>query len=294
MISLIKADIYRIFRSKGIYITLAILAAFVALTIFVFGAAMTQAGLTINTVDTPYGLQLTSDELANMTDLVERMDTLTNELMQDMITLPHGITAADAVQIAMENVASVMIYFAIPLLVIVSMASFSSGAIKNELSTGHSRFAIYVSKFLLAALLSVLLLAIHLVLSVLFALPAAGFGTWGGGMVANLLQSFLLQGLTMVALMSVGTFLCFATRKTSAVIGLFLAFIWLPVALVQLLSMAFSGALAYMYYDLGNQLMFFANVSANTQLLRGIAIALGYIIVPTVAGIALFKKAEIK
>ena len=264
MLNLMKADMYRIFRGKGMYITLGLTILFVALTVFVFRSVAIVVGVT-------------------------DVDPLDFERMT-------YVTGADASLLALNNVNSVMHLFLIVPFMLIAVSVFSSGAVKNELCAGIGRSGLYLGKWVLSVVLGLLYLAFNLLLTVAMALPIDGLGYWGSGHLANVLQSFGLQALVMAAFISVGIFISFVTRRTSATLGAFLAFIFVPRLIASILAMAFEGAASFIYYDLVAQFAFFADVSAidSTQLVRGILIALGYIVVPTVVGIALFKKAEIK
>ena len=260
MLNLMKADMYRIVRGKGLYISLALILTFVLLTLFVFRTASMAVGV------------------------------------QEYRPAVTYVTSVAASQLALDNVAGMIHIFFIPMFVVVAMAAFSSGAVKNELTVGISRGKFYLAKFALSVLLCLLLLVFNLALSVLLALPIDGAGDWGDGHVANLLQSFGLQALVMLALVSVGIFLSFVTRKTAATIGLFLSFVFVPSLVIAILAEAIEGAMDWLRFDLAAQLQFFSNVSLidNAQIIRGVVLAVAFIVVPTVVGLAIFRKAEVK
>jgi len=137
---------------------------------------------------------------------------------------------------------------------------------------------------------------LYLLLSVLFATTIDGIGYWDSGYLANTLKSFGMQTFFMLAINSVGIFLCFATKKTAAVIGAFIAIVLVPLMIVSLLVLAFPGAMEYTNYDLVYQLIIFAQTASlsGTAFARGVAIGLAYLLIPTIGGIMLFRKAEIK
>lgn len=259
MINLMKADLYRIFRGKGFYIAFSVIIAWCAITVFVFRAA----GVTI-------GLQEYQPAADYMT----------------------GIIAA---WISLQNVAGMLYILFMVMFVMVVMSGFSSGAIKNELTTGIGRGKFYLSKFILSVFLCLFLQLFNFGVTVLLALPMDGMGEWGGS-ITYLVQSFALQSLIMVGLVSVGIFICFVTQKTAATIGLFLAFTFVPALVVSLMMVAFENAINFLNYDLTSQLSFFENISLleDVQIIRGVIIGLIYIIVPTIAGIAIFVKGEVK
>ena len=260
MLNLMKADMYRIVRGKGLYISLALILGFVMLTLFVFRSASMGVGV------------------------------------QEYTPAEAYITGAVASFLALGNVAGMVHIFFIPMFIVVAIAAFSSGAVKNELTVGISRGKFYLTKFALSALLSLFLLLFNLGFSILLALPIDGVGNWGDGHITNLLQSFALQTLVMLALVSVGIFFSFVTRKTAATIGIFLAFVFVPSLVLAIMAEGFEWAMDLLRFDLASQLQFFANVSLvdDAQIVRGVVLAVGYVVVPTVAGLAIFKRAEIK
>jgi len=269
MINLMKADMYRIVRGKGIYITFAVMLAIIILTVFIMRIAPV-AGV--------------SPEI-----VIEEFEFADRQLATESIS---GAIAAEMAIGSMNN----MIYFFIPLLVLVSMATFSSGAVKNELTVGISRTKFYLSKWLLAVIISLVFMVLFLVLHIIFAAMVDGMGYWADGAIAEMLQAFGLQVLLSIGMVSVGIFFGFLTRRTSAVIGLYLALALVPSLVISILMGPFPRAIEAFHYDLSGLYFHFANpnLMTNFEIGRGIVVALAYAIVATVAGIVLFKRAEIK
>ncbi|MCL1787028.1 MAG: ABC transporter permease [Defluviitaleaceae bacterium] len=262
MMRLMRADMYRVLRGKAIYITFAVMIANAILTVFVLRTAAIQIGV----IDDP-----------------------------NMFEAAEYLSGSVAAQMALDAM-NILPYLFLPLIIGVAMASFSSDAVKNELSTGISRAKFYLSKWTLSSILCVAMMALHMVLFVVFATINDGLGHWGDGFVSGILQAFAAQTLMALAFNSIGMFLCFVTRRTAAVTGLYLAFILVPQMIVALLSIAFPGAMDYFFYDLGAQFNIFAQMAtlSNGEIARGLAVGLGYLVIPLLAGVALFKKAEIK
>ena len=269
MINLLRADMYRIFRGKGIYITFAVMLAIIILTIFVFREAPV-AGV--------------SPEI-----VIEDFEFADRQLGETTIT---GAISAQMAVGAMNN----MVYFFLPLIVIAVMATFSSGAVKNEISVGISRVKFYFSKWLLAAGLSVLFMLVYFALSVIFAIIVGGTGYWGDGLVAEIAKAFGLQTILTLGFVSLGVFFGFVTRRSAAVIGLYIALTLVPSIVISILMGAFPRAIEVFQYELFGMYFFFASpgLLTNFELWRSIAVGLAYIILPTLAGVLIFKKAEIK
>ena len=270
MMNIIRADIYRIFRGKGIYITFAVMLLLVFFSVFIFNS-MPQTGIII------------------ASEAVEDV----NEMILPEMPVMTGATAATLVFSSMEFMA----YFFLPLIIIVAMAMFSTGAIKNELSTGLSRIKLYFSKFLLSFILCVVLMLSFVLLTILSATILNGVGYWGEGLLLDIIK--MLGALTLLALAfnSVGMFLCFVTKRTAAVNGIYIALLFVPSIIVLMLSMAFPNILEILNYDLFNQFTVFSQAvlePSAADITRSVAVCLAFILVPTIAGVSLFRKAEIK
>ncbi|MCL2364908.1 MAG: ABC transporter permease [Defluviitaleaceae bacterium] len=269
MFNLMRADAYRMQRGKGIYIVLGIMLLIAALTIFVFRSALIM------------GVQ---------TEAPEIVDGEINLFVQQEV-----ITAADGAQMALASM-DIMMYFILPIVLILAMAPFSSSAVKNELTIGFSRAKFYFSKLLFACTLSVLFMVVNIALYILFGTVSDGWGYWGSGLGIEVLQIFGSQVLFALAFNSIGVFMCFVFRKSGVAIGLYIAFTLVPQMVIGLLSIAFPEALRAMYFDLASLFGIFAGMPTmqSADIIQGLLIGLAWLVVPTVAGLAIFQRAEIK
>jgi len=261
MMNIIRADMYRIFRGKAIYITFAIMLLIAVLSVIVFMEAP-QTGIIIEVT--------IADDAAD------------------------AITGATAAQMAISSI-DLLVYFFLPLILIVAISMFSSGAIKNEISTGLDRTKLYFSKFILSSTLSIVFMLLHVLLHIILATPINGFGYWGG-ILSNMVASFGALILVALAFNSIGIFLCFVFQRSGAVNGIYLAVVFVPSAIIMLLSMAWPSVMDLISYDLFNQFPILSNVNllSNAELACSIAICLVFILAPLAAGVTIFKKAEIK
>jgi len=262
MINIMRADMYRILRGKAIYITFAIVLVLTILMVYIFRSAP-NIGVTI---DDPY-------------------------FMVAAETMSGAIAATMALG-SMDNLTA----FFLVIFSIIAVDAFACNAIKNELSTGASRTKLFMSKWMLSSLVSIGLMLLYLLISVIFATTVDGFGYWGDGLFLDVLQAFGAQAVITMALCSVGVFLSFTLRKSGAVIGIYLAVIFAPTMILALLSLAFPDVMDLLRFDLNSQYGVFAQMATQsaTDIARGFAIGLGFLIVSIVGGIMLFKRAEIK
>jgi len=256
---------------------------FTILVIFVFRTAP-QTGIVIT--DEPV------ESLETVETTVEALEALGEVILPDRADSMDGAVAA---QIAVMSIDTLAFIFLV-LICIVAMDMFSTGAIKNELSTGLDRTKLYFAKFILSSVFSIGFTLLYFLTSILLATLIDGVGYWGDGLFTAVFASFSAQMLLVLALNSVGMFLGFVTRKEGAVIGLFLAVMFVPTAIAGLLSIASPSAMDILNYDLFSQFDFLSQVTniSAVELTRSIVICLIFILVPTFAGITIFRRAEIK
>jgi len=263
MLNLMRADVYRLLRGRAVYISLVVIVLLVGLVVFVF-------------------------RMAPATGIVTDQDVF-EPVAQNEMTAAMGARLALG---AMNNMA----YVFLAGIIVTVAAAFSSGAVKNEISIGISRTKYYISKWLLSCAIGITTVAVCLALSIVFASFVDGFGYWGDGFLAEVLTSLGLQTILAMGLSSVGVFLCFITRKSGAALGLYIAFNLVPMFIIVLLDSAFPWAMDLAMYDMSFLFGVFAQSAAfpMADIVRGAAVAISYTIVSTIAGVMLFRKAEIK
>jgi len=276
-----RADIYRIFNGKAIYVTFAIMMLFTILVVFVFRTAP-QTGVIITDEPAAETLETTGDVL----------ETIGEALLPDRADTMNGAVAARIVILSIDNLS----FFFLVLICIIAMDMFTTGAIKNELSSGMNRTKLYLAKFALSSAFCIGFMFLYLLASTVLASLIDGVGYWGDGLLTYVFVSFSAQMLLVLALNSVGMFLGFVTRKEGAVIGLFLAVMYAPTTIAGLLSIAFPYAMDILNYDLFSQFGFLSQAMSisGAELARSISICMIFILVPTIVGITIFRRTEIK
>lgn len=262
MINLIKADMYRIFRSKGIYITMALL----------LGLFVLQAFGEIGSIG------ISSDEM---------------EGAEEIVQLLTGRTAPLNVMKANDN----LIYFLLPIIIFISSVDFSSGTAKNVLSNGVSRTKYYFSKLILSMLFCTVILISSIVIPTIIVTLMNGFGgEFDWEYISQVLNVFALQLLLLFAVTSIGIFFVFTTKRTAAVNGLYIAFCLVPMLLILMLytiSEKFSKLLEFeMVMNIRRAA--YVNLMTGDEIIKIIAIGLVYLIISLTCGLALFKKCDIK
>ena len=266
MMNIIRADIYRIVRGKGIFITFAIL---LALNILVVA---TSDGGTIG---------------INMGELEEALGYDYAEAQFD------GLHIVEVLYTNTDNLA----YYLLPLFILVAAPMFSHGTIKNSLSCGMSRVKLYFAKLLLSSGLSLLMLLFYILSGILIATIIRGYGgTPPDGYLLNILKICSAQFFLLLALNCVGIFLIFISQRTAAVIGIYLAFCLVPALIIMFLMGANPDAIKLYDFDLLGNIQKLGHMGAlkRPDFIKAFATGTFYIVASTIGGIALFKRAEIK
>ena len=264
MIRMMCADAYRVFRDKAIYIALAILVAAVALMTFVFQSV-------------PDVLQMFTFALGDEARATGFAD---------------GATAA---QMALFLIPGLAFLF-LPLFRAVTIG-FQDGVKKNEISAGFSRTQLYLSKWLLSSILSMVYVLIFFALTVLFTTMISGFGDWSGGLFAAILRTLGMQMLFVMGFNSIGVFLSFLFKKAYVVVEVYLFALLIPVFFSILFGLVDSPAGNLLrLLCLTSQATALAPISGVQQadIATGLLVGLAFIVIPNAIGIFRFKTAEIK
>lgn len=196
------------------------------------------------------------------------------------------------------QITSNVIFAIIPTVIFIGADDFSTGAVKNVLTSGTSRIQYYASKLILSFLFCIFLFGLHILGGTIIVTIIRGFGgTFDMDFVISVLKPFLAQLFLLLAVASVGMFFVFVTRKTSDVTGWFVAFIMAPSPLiVQLLAPINERFINLLDFELVTMI---AQLSSFTELSTGditriLLTGAAYILISTIAGIMLFRKCEIK
>ena len=291
MMNLIRADIYRILRGKAVYITFAILLAVTALMVLGLRFSMELASQ-----------HLPAEELL----IVEEAMTYAFGGMEGFGML---------VQVLLMAV-SILPYFMIALIGLASCDMFTYGTVKNSLSRGMCRVKLYVSKLALSSVLTLVLLVFYvlsgMVMIFLTESPALPI-PWSEWIFTWASQYFMLLAITFV-----GVSLAFIIRSEGAFIGAFIAFCLVPQIIFGIPAQFNPNFDWLVNLDIVSSLSRLSGSpvtveQSDSMLIFGVAgltgdnltmthsdyiltfgTAIFYSVIATAAGIALFRKAEIK
>ena len=279
MMNIIRADTYRILRGKGIYISLAVLIV-----------VITLGSLTGGTIG------LSSDGMVIMDETIEAIENNSTEQLsaerEAAFRAPTGLEAVNKATSSSNNV----LFFLLPLVIFVSIVDFSSGGAKNTLAGGVNRVKYYFSKLILSFVLFAVFLLVYVLLFVLLASIFNGFGgTFNGAFIAGLVRILLPQLWLGLAGVCVAHFFAFLFRS-SAFVGVYIAFLVLPLLLIYTLTFANEWFVNLLDYELTMNIGLMAHIDmlSSGDVIKVILIGAGYIVAAVIGGFAVFRKAEIK
>ncbi len=285
MINMIRADLYRIFKSTGIYIAFAILLLMLAISIYTVSPGhLGTATLTVNDAD------IVSSSANNMTEDLS-IDKLQGMSMQD---LRKFMLKSEGYELD-RDILSVNInlyYLFIFVGVLAVTADFSAGSVKNTLSSAISRKKYFISKALLIIILCLLLFFLNTYL--------AYFGNliFNGKNLASSLWTVtkisFMQLPPILALASILSGFAFIVKKTSLFNTISIPLIMVFQIIFQLVLQIFNIKGDYMQYELQIMINMLANEPSAEYIMRSYFICAVIIVLSYLIGYLSFQKSEIK
>ncbi|MGK8865586.1 ABC transporter permease [Streptococcus oralis] len=182
MIHTIQADFYRLFRSKGFWIT-----EFILFALMLMGATIGATGHLMSVNTTP--------ETEFPTKGWDGVQALIN---------------------ASSN-GSNLVFLCIVLACLVLGVDLIGKLYKNNLTVGVSRTEFFLAKTFVLASIAFLQLIVSLVIAFIPATILNGFGTMPDGFIGNLLITISLQFLCLLAWLSIISFILYVTHSYLAV-----------------------------------------------------------------------------
>ena len=181
MIHTIQADFYRLFRSKGFWIT-----EFILFVLMLLGATIGATGHLMSVQTAPPE------------------------------TPTHGWNGIEAL-INVSNNGSNLVFLCIILVCLVLGVDLIGKLYKNSLTVGVSRTEFFLAKSFVLASIALLQLITSLVIAFIPATILNGFGTMPDGFIGNLLITIFLQFLCLLAWLSIISFILYLTHSYLAV-----------------------------------------------------------------------------
>ena len=285
MRNIIRADLYRIFRGRGVYIILAVVTAFQILQIASSGRGQ-------------IGVSFEDHSAENENNYYETI--ITPEGNQIMVySPPEVIMTGRAAPFKVAEMSDNIIFFLLPFLVIVAAADFSRGMVKNTIAGGTSRTKYYASKLILSGLICIALFLVYIIVPIIGGTIINGFGgSFDLEFLGELIKVYLPQLFLIFAYACIGMFITFTLKSKAALISIYLACTFVPSLLIFI-----TGSFNDRIYNLANYLIP-ANIQSfgypegmmpvDADLTRALILGGLYILTCTIGGILLFRKAEIK
>lgn len=277
MINIIKSDLYRIFKGKTIYITLAI----VIIITIVSCVSMSSGYIGVSTGSelTPFDTE-TRIALNEANNLIEYRNIIKN----------LGAFELDR-QIIGQNG---NLYYLFIVIVVISLSTdFSNKSIKNTLSSAITRKQYYLSKLMLITFLGTLFVLFNNYFSYFLNLIINGADFAMPFIEAakiTLLQLPLLYGI-------ISLLVCFAfvLQKTALFNTVSISFIIVLQILIIGITNLFKIKQNWFYdYEFQAALAKLADTPANKYIIICTLLGMVYIIVFNIIGYSIFKKCEIK
>ena len=181
MIHTIQADFYRLFRSKGFWITEVILFALMLM------------GATVGATGHLMAIQTEEPEIPT-----------------------HGWDGVQAL-INASSQGSNLVFLCIVLTCLVLGVDLIGKLYKNNLTVGVSRTEFFLAKAFVLACIGLSQLIIGLVIAFIPATILNGFGTMPDGFIGNLLITIFLQFLCLLAWLSIVSFILYVSHSYLAV-----------------------------------------------------------------------------
>lgn len=182
MIHTIQADFYRLFRSKGFWIT-----EFILFALMLMGATIGATGHLMSVNTTP--------ETEFPTKGWDGVQALINS----------------------SSNGSNLVFLCIVLACLVLGVDLIGKLYKNSLTVGVSRTEFFLAKFFVLASIALLQLITSLVIAFIPATILNGFGTMPDGFIGNLLITISLQFLCLLAWLSIVSFILYVSHSYLAV-----------------------------------------------------------------------------
>ncbi|MCL2372809.1 MAG: hypothetical protein FWC78_05345 [Defluviitaleaceae bacterium] len=256
MMNIIRADIYRILHGKVIYLTFLALIA--------FAAGMASLGLI-------GGDPASEAEAFVFTGAISAAELMTHSVIW-------------------------LVLFILPFMFTVAGAIFMDKTAKNEISWGLSRNKIYIARLLIIAGLCVLLVLVYLGFGIGLVTIVNGFGVAPPGFWLDLAIMVATQSFMLFAASCFGVFLFFVLKSGYAITEVFILFFFFPGIVVTTLMNIDIDLSWILEYDLMVNAARLVDLRQleTSSIITAFAMGAAFILLPSIAGITIFNKAEIK
>lgn len=259
MLNLIKADMYRLIRSKAFWITFIVLISYLIL-----------AGLTGSVGTIGVATEVNEREYLSLLDSGTGMQMLTSSTGDNLF------------------------YFFLPILILLITSDFTNGAVKNVISKGVSRNRYYISKLIFTTVICSLFVILYEVIPLIAGSLKYGYGD--SFKIYNFGRILLTQIPIYFAVISIGVFMACSVQKTAILNGVYLTFFIftsLMFTILTIINDKFQKLFDYDLVMLIRKNVFIKNISMK-EIIYNWTFALIVIVITIISGIVIFNKREIK
>lgn len=281
MLNMIKADFYRLIRSKGIYIAFFLLLLMIGIDIY-----MVEPGYigTVNqTIDTGAVIE---NEMSDMTS--EEIQSLSiGEIRGIMLNTKGYALDRDILSCNMN-----LYYIFIFVVVIVIAVEFSGNTIKNTLSSAISRRRYFLSKVLFSNICCLVLFFLNTYImyfaNILFNNKELA------SELGIITKVTMLQIPPILALISILTGLAFVLKKTAVFNTVVIPLMIVFQIVLNLVAVVFKLKEEWLGYEIQGMLARLTNDPSQSYVLKSYLVCAVIFVVFYLAGYLAFKKSEIK
>ena len=280
MINMIKADLYRVFRGKGIY--LAILLAVIMASSSIYVMQPGYIGLTSS--DTISGDSMVDDETG-----LELSVTNSISKTRKILKKTDGYPLDSAIIGTNVN----LYYMFIIIVVGVLVTDLSHSTAKNTLSSAISKKKYYLSKLFTCCLLCIGLVLLNNYGTYIFNRLINGAKFSSG--IEKITKYTLVQLPIMCGIISLLVCMAFLLRKTAAFNAVSIPFVMEAQIVIMGVSSLFSIKSNHiMEYEYQFMLSNLITDTSFSYIMKSITLAIIYIVVFNILGYNVFRKSEIK
>lgn len=280
MINMIKADVYRVFRGKGIY--LAILLAVIMASSSIYVMQPGYIGLTSS--DTISGDSMVDDETG-----LELSATNSISKTRKILKETSGYPLDSAIIGTNVN----LYYMFIIIVVGVLVTDLSHSTAKNTLSSAISKKKYYLSKLFTCCLLCIGLVLLNNYGTYIFNRLINGAKFSSG--IEKITKYTLVQLPIMCGIISLLVCMAFLLRKKAAFNAVSIPFVMAAQIVIMGVSALFSIKSNHiMEYEYQFMLSNLVTDTSFSYIMKSITLAIIYIVVFNILGYNVFRKSEIK
>lgn len=273
MINLIKADFYKLFRSKGFYICTILSIAFALITLF-------STNFTYNTIENLVNADTSPEAQESFSAFLETKPNMVNMLPDSF----KGVFLFTFISIAISLFVA---------------SDFSTGVMKNIASKVSKREYIFLSKFIISIFITFVIL-----LANFFTFLFGSLALWGPGKLPQnfyleLLRMCGLEFLAFIAMTSIFNIISFLLGKTGVAVAINICIVSLLDIVLSLASLIIDKVFKsdfpindYWVFSYPHRLSHYA--LETDVIVRCSLVSIAYIAIITLLGVLLIKRKEIK